>query len=62
MLHEESLDPVVMLLMQDPISDRRGLLRDGEALAEALGQDLQQGPRQAFLVLRSRRRLMGLDG
>jgi hypothetical protein len=35
-----------MTLLQDPISDRRGLLRDGEALADALGEGLQQGARE----------------
>lgn len=35
-----------MTLLQDPISDRRGLLRDGEALAEALGEGFQQGARE----------------
>ena len=46
MLHEEGLDPVVVTLLDDPISDRRGLLRDGEALAESLGEGLQHWPGQ----------------
>ena len=45
-LHQKRFDPVVVTLLQDPISDRRGLLRDGEALAESLGEGLQQGARE----------------
>jgi hypothetical protein len=44
--HQKRVDPVVVSLLQDPISDRRGLLRDGEALAESLGEGLQQGARE----------------
>jgi hypothetical protein len=46
MLHQKSLDPVVVTLLEDAISDRCGLLRDGEALAESLGEGLQQGARE----------------
>ena len=45
-LYQKRFDPVVVTLLQDPIGDRRGLLRDGEALAESLGEGLQQGPRE----------------
>ena len=44
-------------LLQDPISDRRGLLRDGEALAEALGEGLHAAvgrPRHQQTVLPAR--------
>ena len=44
--HQKRLDPVMVTLLQDPISDRRGLRRDGEAFAESLGEGLQQGARE----------------
>ena len=44
--HQKSLNPVVMALLRDPIGDCCGLLRDGEALAEALGKAFQQGTGQ----------------
>lgn len=46
MRHQKRFDPVVVKLLQDPISDGRGLLRDGEALADSLGEGLQQGARE----------------
>jgi hypothetical protein len=36
----------VVTLLEDAISDRRGLLRDGEALAESLSEGLQKGARE----------------
>ena len=45
-LYQERLDPVMVLPLADPIGDRRGLIGDREALAEALGESFQQGPGQ----------------
>ena len=45
-LHQKRFDPVVVPLLDDPIRDRRGLLRDGEAFAETLGEGLQHWPGQ----------------
>ena len=45
-LHNEGFDPVVMTPLADPISNRRGVGRDLEALAERLGEALQGGPGQ----------------
>ena len=42
MLRQKRLNPVMVTLLHDPIGDRWGLLRDGEALAEALGKAFQQ--------------------
>ena len=46
MLHQKCLDPIVVTLLHDSIGDRCGPFRDGEALAEALGEGLQQWARQ----------------
>ena len=59
MLHQKRLNPVVLLLLADAISDGRRLNRHLEALAEGLGETIQrpgliQSPSQASLpVLRA---------
>ena len=45
-LIKKRLDPVMVALLEDPIGDRRGLLRDGQAFAGTLGEGLQQWPRR----------------
>jgi hypothetical protein len=45
-LGKKRLDPVMVALLEDPIGDRRGLLRDGKAFAETLGEGFQHWPGQ----------------
>ena len=44
--HQKRLDPIVVALLVDPVSDGHRLLRHLEPLAEGAGEALQQGPRQ----------------
>jgi len=45
-LHQKSLNPVVVALLVDPIGDGHRLLRHLEPLAEGPGEALQQGAGQ----------------
>ncbi len=46
MLHQPGFDPVVVLLLQDPIGDGGGIGRDLKAVAEGLAETLPQGSGQ----------------
>jgi hypothetical protein len=45
--HQKRFDPVVVALLVDPVGDRDRLVGHLEARAEAPGEALLQGPRQA---------------
>ena len=47
MLYEKRLNPVVVRLLDDPISDRDCLVGHMEPLAEGPGEALQQGAGQS---------------